>query len=576
MNAVVRLLTDQIDVWTSAETEKRSGRGRGSMGSASVYGVKKLRELILQLAVCGKLVPQDPQDESATELLKRIRIEKAKSGGKPSPAVFFHTFHKLPLGWHWVSFGEIAVHNSGKTLDQARNTGSLRPYITTSNLYWGRFLLEDLREMPIEDSDLERCTARQGDLLICEGGEAGRAAVWENETEVCFQNHVHRARLFAGTSPYYLFRLFEKLNATGEINDFRKGVGISNMSSKSLASIPVPLPPLAEQHRIAAKVDELMALCDQLEAKYGDAAGAHEKLVSYLLGTLTGSENAEDFADNWLRIAAHFDSLFTTEASIDSLKQTILQLAVMGKLVPQDPNDEPAIELLKRLQFAKARLVEEGAIKKDKALAPVSDNEKPFKVPPSWEFARLQSVLDVRDGTHNSPKEAVGQDTYPLVTSKDFENGTINFASAKTISAADHYEISKRSFVEKYDILFSMIGGNIGNQVMVMDDRSFSVKNVAIFKYYSRNMTVPSFIKRYLENLATSLQSSAVGGAQPFIGLGPLRNLVITLPPINEQHRIVAKIDALMAVCDELQLHLVEANIHKQKIADVLVDQAMA
>ena len=128
----------------------------------------------------------------------------------------------------------------------------------------------------------------------------------------------------------------------------------------------IPLPPIKVQHRIVAKVDELMALCDQLETHHSNVAEAHEKLVSHLFGTLTQSQSAEDFSANWQRIAAHFDTLFTTEASIDALKQTLLQLAVMGKLVPQDANDEPASELLKRIQAKKAKLVAQGTTKKPK------------------------------------------------------------------------------------------------------------------------------------------------------------------------------------------------------------------
>ena len=341
--------------------------------------------------------------------------------------------------------------------------------------------------------------------------------------------------------------------------------------------MPIVVPPFSEQHRIVAKVDELMALCDQLETQHNNAAAAHEKLVSHLLGTLTQSQSADDFNANWQRITAHFDTLFTTEVSIDVLKQTLLQLAVMGKLVPQDPNDEPARELLKRIQAEKAKLVAEGKIKKDKPLPPISDEEKPFELLQGWEWVRLQSVIDVRDGTHDSPKEAEGETTsYPLVTSKDFFEGGINFDTARRISEADHSEISKRSLVEKYDILFSMIGGNIGNQVMVRDDRPFSVKNVALFKYYDRNLTFPFFIKKYMENLAVSLQSSAIGGAQPFITLGTLRNLVMALPPIAEQHRIVTKVDELMALCDQLKSRITQAGQLQKKLADVVVEQAIA
>ncbi|MEY3287853.1 MAG: hypothetical protein RLZZ419_95 [Pseudomonadota bacterium] len=247
----------------------------------------------------------------------------------------------------------------------------------------------------------------------------------------------------------------------------------------------------------------------------------------------------------------------------------------MGKLVQQDPNDEPASELLKRIQAEKAKLIAEGKIKNDKALPSISSGEEPFELPEKWEWSRLQSVIDVRDGTHDSPKEAIGTETYPLVTSKDFFDGNISFETARRISEADHLDISKRSLVEKYDILFSMIGGNIGNQVMVNDDRQFSIKNVALFKYYDRSLTFPFFIKKYTENLAVNLQSTAIGGAQPFVALGALRNLIIALPPLAEQHRIVAKVDELMAICDQLKSRLTAANQLQQKLADVLVEQAI-
>ena len=254
-------------------------------------GIKKLRGLILELAVRGKLVPQDPDDEPAGELLKRIEKERARLEAEGARHKFkampfgneAEESFALPEGWQWVRFDGIAQHNSGKTLDKGRNSGEPRPYITTSNLYWGRFELGSVRQMLINGDELERCTARKNDLLICEGGEAGRAAVWPHDYEICFQNHVHRARFFGGIDPHYAYRFFEKLNASGEIDQYRKGVGISNMSGKALASIPFPLSPLAEQHRIVAKVDELMALSDRLKADLAESRARQQRLATTLI-----------------------------------------------------------------------------------------------------------------------------------------------------------------------------------------------------------------------------------------------------------------------------------------------------
>lgn len=232
--------------------------------------VEELKKAILQLAFMGKLLPQDQKEKSASELLKEIGEEKKRFNidGKMKKPEKFSLIrledmpYQLPNGWIWVRLGEIAQHNSGKTLDSGRNIGISREYITTSNLYWGYFELNSLKKMPFKDNELERCTATKGDLLICEGGEAGRASVWENDYDICFQNHIHRVRLFCNINPYYIYRFFQKINFTGEINVYRKGVGISNMSGKSLSSIPIPLPPIAEQNRIISKVNQLIEICN--------------------------------------------------------------------------------------------------------------------------------------------------------------------------------------------------------------------------------------------------------------------------------------------------------------------------
>jgi type I restriction enzyme S subunit len=322
-------------------------------------GVKKLRELILVLGMQGKLVPQDISDPPASELLKDVRAEKKRlvqegkiKDPKPLPAVTTdEVSYTLPTGWAWVRFGEIAKHNSGKTLDSGRNSGVARDYITTSNLYWGRFELSSLRRMLMRDEELERCTARKGDLLICEGGEAGRAAVWELDREVCFQNHVHRARFYKNISPYFAYRYFEKLNATRELEQHRKGVGISNMSSKALASIMFPLPPLREQSRIVAKIDELMSRCDELERLRSQRdtrrLAVHAAAIRKLLhvADTDGHVQARNF------LSEHFGELYTVKENVTELRKAILQLAIMGRLIPPDSGDPSAREWSARLEM---------------------------------------------------------------------------------------------------------------------------------------------------------------------------------------------------------------------------------
>lgn len=562
MANIAQLLTEHMDIWTAADTEKKSGRGRSSDKTGSVYGVKKLRELILELAVRGKLVPQEPDDEPASELLKRIKAEKAKLNEQP---------FELPKSWEWVYFGQIAQHNSGKTLDKGRNKGILRDYITTSNLYWGTFELNTIKQMPIEESELERCTAQKGDLLICEGGEAGRAAVWSLDKEVCFQNHIHRARMYGNISSFYAYRYFEKLNATGEIEQYRKGVGISNMSGKALASVLFALPPLAEQHRIITKVDELMALCDQLEQQHSNVQQAHEILVSQLLATLIQSQNAAEFNINWQRIYAYFDLLFTTESSIDAFKQTLLQVAVMGKLIPQDPKDEPARELLKRIQAEKVKLMAKGKLRKEKPLVPISEDEKPFEIPNSWEWVRLKTIATkITDGTHYTPKYLNGG--VPFLSVKDMSSGKLDFSSTRFISEAEHNELFKRCNPEYGDLLLTKVG-TTGIAVVVNVKQPFSIfVSVALIKSVWDLINV-NYLKLLISAPLVKKQSEegTEGIGNKNLVLRKIEEFVLVLPPLAEQHRIVAKVDELMVLCDQLKTLTQQSNQKQQVIANTLV-----
>ncbi|EKT4468116.1 restriction endonuclease subunit S [Pseudomonas putida] len=529
-------------------------------------GIKKLRELILELAVRGKLVPQDPSDEPASELLKRVAVEKERLSQKvkktSETSVCAGAF-ELPESWCWASFGDIAQHNSGKTLDKGRNSGVPRDYITTSNLYWGRFELSVVRQMLIEEKDLARCTAIMNDLLICEGGEAGRAAVWDQEREICFQNHVHRARFYGGINPHYAQRCFERLNYSGEIAEYRKGVGISNMSSKSLASIPVPLPPLAEQHRIVAKVDELMALCDRLEARQADADSAHTQLVQALLDSLTHARDAEDFAQSWQRLAEHFHTLFTTESSIDALKQTLLQLAVMGKLALQDdPYNENRSD---RPESGSSDFLDKEA--------------PPFEVPLGWHWVRLFELLEGgRDISYGVIKLGVEPKAggVPVLRCSDVKPGHVVLHGVRRVSEkieADYVRTRLRG-----GELIINIRGTLGGVALV--DGSLAGYNVAreiavvpVDSRHDPRFLLLVMLSPYFWNLVLDqLRGIAYKG----LNLGTLREFPVPLPPLAEQHRIVAKVDELMSLCDQLKARLSQARQVHEHLASALVEQAVA
>jgi type I restriction enzyme, S subunit len=546
-------------------------------------GIRKLRGLILELAVRGKLVPQDPNDEPASELLKHVDAERRQLKLPPRlPADDAAGPFSLPEEWLWLRFGDVAQHNSGKTLDKGRNTGNTRRYITTSNLYWGRFDLANVREMLIRDEELERCTARRNDLLICEGGEAGRAAVWDTDEEICFQNHVHRARFFAGINPYYAYRTFQRLDLSGEINEFRKGVGISNLSGKALASIPFPLPPLAEQHRIVAKVDEMMALCDRLEAEQADAGTAHSRLVATLLGTLTQSADAAELAANWQRLAEHFDSLFTTEASLDTLKQTILQLAVMGKLVPQDPNDEPANELLKRIAKERARLEAKGVCKMSKPVPPV-DGDTLYQLPTKWQWSPLDPLVRVMDSgwspacveTPSSSDDVWGVlKTTAVQTFKYFEYENKELPSH--LAPRPECEVAAGDILitragPKNRVAISCLVEATRPRLMISDKIiRFHLVDGGMFEKFVALCLNAGGTAAYLEAAKSGMAASQMNITQDKLRAAP-----VPICSSAEQHRIVSKVDELMALCDRLKADLAESRTQQERLAATLIESAL-
>lgn len=582
---MVNLITENIDIWTTAQMPKNgAGRGNGS-NNQSLYGIKKLRELILELAVRGKLVLQDPNDEPASVLLEKIAKEKArliKEGKikkeKKLPEIGEDENHyKLPEGWKWVRIGEIAQHNSGKTLDGRRNSGTLREYITTSNLYWGYFLLDDLRQMPIMDDELDKCTAKQFDLLICEGGEAGRAAVWNYPYDICFQNHIHRVRLYCSIDPYYVFRVLLKMSYSGEIDKYRKGVGISNMSGKELTSITVPLPPLAEQRRIVTKVDELMAMCDYLEQQQNDGNALYQTLVETTLSTLTNAANPADFGEAWQGIAGHFDILFTTEQSIDQLKKTILQLAVMGKLVRQDPKDEPASVLQEKIAKEKARLIKEGKIKKEKPLSKISDDEKPFELPARWVWSRIgEASLYTEYGM--SERTFEGIEGIPVLTMGDIQNGKVILGGQKLVSPS--VVGLPNLYLKNGDLLYNRTNsaelvGKTG--VFTGPDNAYTFAS-----YLVRIRCMENCIHSVFLNLAMNTPLFRMTQIEPYlkqqcgqanVNATIMKSMIVPIPPINEQRRIMAKVDELMALCDALKARLKEAQITQIQLADAIVNK---
>ena len=261
------------------------------------------------------------------------------------------------------------------------------------------------------------------------------------------------------------------------------------------------------------------------------------------------------------------------------LRQKILDLAIRGKLVPQDPNDEPASVLLERIKAEKERLIKEGKIKRSKKTAKTSDTPHyenvPFEVPKGWVWCRFQDCMDVRDGTHDTPKYV--EKGYPLITSKDFKNGKFDLSKTKYISSTDYENIIKRSKVDVGDILYSMIGGNIGSMIQIRHENYFemAIKNVALFKPYSSKLICTEYVAFLLESKIDEYQSIAIGGAQPFVGLDVFRNTFVPLPPLTEQQRIAAEIERMFALIDYIEQNKTDLQTTIKQIKSNILDLAI-
>ncbi len=573
------MITDHIDIWSSA-LQTRSTAGRGSNGKINLYGIKKLRELILELAVRGKLVPQDPNDEPASELLKLIAAEKAelvKQGKmkkqKPLPEISEDEKpFELPVGWGVIRLGEIATKiGSGSTPRGGQSTyvSSGIPFLRSQNIWNDGLKLDDVVFITSEvHSQMEGSQVEKFDILLnITGASLGRSAIYPNNIgEANVNQHVTIIRLIKKEMISFLHLAITSPVIQKLIWGRQVGMAIEGLSKKTLELFEIPVPPLSEQLRIVHKARDLMSLCDQLEQQSLTSLDAHQQLVETLLASLTDSQSAEELAENWARISQHFDTLFTTEASIDALKQTILQLAVMGKLVPQDPNDEPASELLKRIEQEKAQLVKEGKIKKQKPLPPVSDKEKPFELPQGWEWCRLGHCIHLISGQHLKPNEyseSIVEGAIPYIT------GPAEFGDSNPTYSK--FTLEKRAVAKPKDILITCKGAglgklNVANVEIAISRQLMSIRAIS---------TSFDYFKLLLSSMYNYFQGKGIGIAIPGISREDVTEPVILLPPLNEQERIVLNVNSLFGLCDTLKSRLQSTQQTQLHLADALTDAAL-
>lgn len=481
---------------------------------------QELKASILDLAIRGKLVPQSLKEGTGDELYEQIKSEdsqasSSKRKGKSKNIILPIQENDIPFDipdtWKWVRLGTIGYTNIGLTYSPKDVVTDGTVVLRSSNIQNDNMDYNDIVRVKMDIPDNKMCHI--GDILICARNGSkrlvGKAAIIDKDG-MSFGAFM---AIFRSPCNEYILQVINSAYFRNSLLGDTGTTTINQITQDMLKNALVPLPPLAEQKRIVAKIEELLPLIDRYEQA-------------------------------WSRLE-DFNKRFPVD-----MQKSILQMAIQGKLVPQLPEEGTGEELFQQIQAEKQRLIKAGTIKKEKQLPGITEDEIPFDIPESWKWVRFSDVLDVRDGTHDTPKYVTSG--IPLVTSKNLVDGKIDFDTTKLISQEDAQAINLRSAVDDGDILFAMIG-TIGNPVLIKKDREFCIKNMALFKAINKDLFDMEYLLLFLQNEQHVMKKKASGGVQSFVSLKFLRNYLLPLPPLAEQKRIVAKLEEILPMCERLK-----------------------
>ena len=537
----------------------------------SPKGVQKLRELILMLAMQGKLVPQDPNDEPASELLLKIEVEKQrllKEGKIKTPKLLpeiklEEAPYDLPVTWKWVRLGHLIDLISGQHLlpNEYNEIGIGFSY------YTGPADFGEINPNATRWTTVDRSIAIQNDILLTvKGAGVGKTNVLKEE-RAAISRQLMALRVIGINSDFLLVFLKTIFH---ELQDLAVGIAIPGIGREDVLLRKFPLPPIAEQHRIVAKIEQLMARCDELETLRNDRNQKRTNVHTAAIDRLLTAKADGDFQTAWTFISNHFSELYSVKENVAELRKAILQLAVMGKLVPQDPTDEPASELLKAIEFEKQRLVKEGKIKQIKVFQETKLEKIPYLIPQGWIWTTLEKLFAlVTDGDHQAPPKT--DDGIPFLVIGNLNKGRVTLENCRFVPFDYYQALDWGRKPTRNDILYT-VTGSYGIPIFIDCDHQFCVqRHVAIFK------SVESSPVKYLTYLLKSeyalkyATEVATGIAQKTVPLTGLRKMPISVPPLAEQHRIVAKIDRLMELCDRLDQQIEAAKTKQTELLKSLM-----
>lgn len=551
--------------------------------------ISRLRRFVLDLAVRGKLVGQDPEDEPASELLDRLIAEKLRmveAGEIPKPKNVAVTVEdkpfQIPRNWAWARLEDLTEYlQRGKSPKYASGAG--HPIISQKCVQWGGLDLSVAKQIDANSLNTyePHRFLRNGDLLWNSTGTGtiGRVIRLADPPRglIC-DSHVTVVRCLLVNSEY--IRTWLRSDHVYGVIEERAAGGTKQveLTARLARNLPVPLPPLEEQHRVVAKVDELMALCDRLEETRNSRDTTRDRLTTASLARLTASDTDKQSFQSHARFALNtLPALTARPDQIKSLRQTILDLAVRGKLVKQDPSDEPASALVDEISTTRKRLYAERKIPKPKPPLPLSQMRLPFEVPKSWTWSTLgQLCYQVADGPHYSPKYVSQENGVPFLSTRNIRPGKFDLSSVKYISRSDHEEFCRRIRPEPNDILYTK-GGTTG--IAKLNDLSFEFSvwvHIAVLRIEKKRL-FPRYVEMALNSPHCYAQSQEyTRGISNFdLGLTRMINITVPLPPLAEQRHIVAKVDALMIFCDQLEVNLQERDLKRARLLGSLLTEAL-
>ena len=549
-------------------------------------GVARLRELILSLAVEGKLVSQDPRDAPVSTLLARIQARRKnlvtegmiKASKPESPAVNRDVPFVLPPGWEWICAADACLVITDGDHQAPPKADSGVPFL----------VIGDVREGAVDLGLATRFVAHDyfdgldwgkkpllGDLLYTTVGSLGIPVPVVQQQAFCFQRHIALLRPGLPELQPFLTLVLQSRFAFNQAERGATGIAQKTVPLSVLRRLRLPLPPLAEQARIVTRVDELMRLCDALEAKGRLEAEQHTRLLGTLLGTLTDSATPEELAANWQRVAEHFDLLLDRPEAVDALEQTVLQLAVRGLLVLQDPSDEPASVLLRKIHAEKNRLIAEGKIKRDKPGPSIADNDDSIDLPQGWSSSYVGDVVDMLNG-YAFKSEWFKPAGTRLLRNVNIAHGHVDWNTPAYVDAALAKEYGQFA-LDEGDLVLTLDRPIIssGLKFAVIGERDLPcllLQRVARLSPDPRVLSRDFLVLWMLSDAFIGALDPGRSNGVPHISTKQVASMPFRLPPIAEQARIVARVTELRRLCADLRQRLATSQATQSRLAEALVE----